>query len=130
MYDKDKANLQSFDNIKEIMFLNSDSEFELAENLTLSSVYNPFCDFEKFGLRYNYLSDLYKKECENDIRSMLNWVFKIHCKFSKGDIENLANREFAIYFWSKYLIKKDVNIAIIRDYINEGLFDEVACVPH
>jgi glutamate 5-kinase len=59
--------------------------------MTEGSLYKPFCDFEKYGLDYDYISNSYLQECENDIRKLLNRVFKIHCDFEKDDIVHVAD---------------------------------------
>lgn len=129
MYLADKDNLKEFENITDILFLDSEGEFRVASELTEGSIYNPFCDFEKYGLDYAYLSYLYHTECPNDIRKMLNKIFKIHCDFEKEDIGNLSNREFAIYFWSQYLLKRDADISGIKRLIDDREFDSVSCIP-
>lgn len=97
--------------------------------MTEGSLYEPFCDFEKYGLDYDYISNSYLQECKNDIRKMLNRVFKIHCNFEEDDIVNLSDRDFSIYFWSQYLMKLDADIRGVKKLIDEGKFDSVACIP-
>ena len=97
--------------------------------MTEGSLYEPFCDFEKYGLDYDYISNSYLQECKNDIRKMLNRVFKIHCNFEEDDIVNLSDRDFSIYFWSQYLIKRDADISGVKKLIDDRKFDSVACIP-
>ena len=129
MYIADKDSLKEFDQISDILFLDSDDEFTDVSDMTEGSLYKPFCDFEKYDLDYNYISNSYLQECTNDIRKMLNRVFKIHCDFEKDDIENLSDRNFSIYFWSQYLIKRDANISGVKKLIDDREFDSVACIP-
>lgn len=129
MYNNDREILKQFDNITEVLFLDSNEEFCAAKDLTLGSIYAPFCDFERFGLDYQYLSESYKSECNNDIRKMLNRIFKIHCDFKKNDIEKLTNRDFSIYFWGQYLLKKDADISGIKEMLQDGAFDSFECIP-
>jgi len=129
MYIADKDSLKELDQISDILFLNSDDEFTDVSEMTEGSLYKPFCDFEKFGLDYNYISNSYLQECKNDIRKMLNRVFKIHCDFEIDDIENLSDRDFSIYFWSQYLIKRDADISGVKKLIDDREFDSVACIP-
>ncbi len=129
MYTEDKDTLKDFKNINEILFIDTADEFARVSELTEGSIYNPFCDFEKYGLDYHYISNLYDTKCENDIRKMLNKVFKIHCDFEKADIAKLSNRNFAIYFWSQYLLKRDADINGVKKLIEEREFDNVACIP-
>lgn len=129
MYIADKDSLKEFDQISNVLFLDSDDEFTDVSKMTEGSLYEPFCDFEKYGLDYDYISNSYLQECKNDIRKMLNRVFKIHCNFEEDDIVNLSDRDFSIYFWSQYLIKRDADISGVKKLIDEGKFDSVACIP-
>lgn len=129
MYIADKDSLKEFDQISKVLFLDSDDEFTDVSKMTEGSLYEPFCDFEKYGLDYDYISNSYLQECKNDIRKMLNRVFKIHCNFEEDDIVNLSDRDFSIYFWSQYLIKLDADIRGVKKLIDEGKFDSVACIP-
>lgn len=129
MYIADKDSLKEFDQISNVLFLDSDDEFTDVSEMTEGSVYKPFCDFEKYGLDYNYISNSYLQECTNDIRKMLHRVFKIHCNFEENDIDNLSNRDFSIYFWGEYLVKRDADISGVKKLIDDRKFDSVACIP-
>ena len=129
MYNEDKDSFEEIGQISNVLFLDSDDEFTDVSEMTLGSLYKPFCDFEKYGLDYDYISNSYLQECKNDIRKMLNKVFKIHCDFEEDDIVNLSDRDFSIYFWSQYLTKRDADIRGVKKLIDEGKFDSVACIP-
>lgn len=129
MYIADKDSLKEFDQISNVLFLDSDDEFTGVSEMTEGSVYKPFCDFEKYGLDYDYISNSYLQECTNDIRKMLHRVFKIHCNFEENDIANLSNRDFSIYFWGEYLVKRDADISGVKKLIDDRKFDSVACIP-
>lgn len=129
MYNEDKDSFEEIGQISNVLFLDSDNEFTDVSEMTLGSLYKPFCDFEKYGLDYDYISNSYLQECKNDIRKMLNRVFKIHCDFKEDDIVNLSDRDFSIYFWSQYLMKLDADIRGVKKLIDEGKFDSVACIP-
>lgn len=129
MYNEDKDSFEEIGQISNVLFLDSDDEFTDVSELTLGSLYKPFCDFEKYGLDYDYISNSYLQECKNDIRKMLNKVFKIHCDFKEDDIVNLSDRDFSIYFWSQYLTKRDADIRGVKKLIEDRKFDSVACIP-
>lgn len=129
MFNADKDSLKEFDQISNVLFLDSDDEFSDVSEMTEGSLYKPFCDFEKYGLDYDYISNSYLQECTNDIQKMLNKEFKIHCDFEKDDIEKLSDRDFSIYFWSQYLIKRDADISGVKKLIEDREFDSVACIP-
>lgn len=129
MYNEDKDSFEEIGQISNVLFLDSDDEFTDVSELTLGSLYKPFCDFEKYGLDYDYISNSYLQECKNDIRKMLNRVFKIHCDFKEDDIVNLSDKDFSIYFWSQYLTKRDADIRGVKKLIEDRKFDSVACIP-
>lgn len=129
MYNADKDSLKEFDQIPNVLFLDSKDKFTDVSKMTEGSRYKPFCDFEKYDLDYDYISNSYLEKCTNDIRKMLNRVFKIHCDFEKDDIENLSDRNFSIYFWSQYLIKRDADISGVKKLIEDREFDSVKCIP-
>lgn len=129
LYNADRDNLKTFKNLDSIKLFSKDDEMEFPNRLTLGTSYNPFCEFERFGLEYDYLSDKYKVECKNDVRKMLNRIFNVHCNFKKDDIKNLPDRDFAIYFWSQYLIKREADITGVKKLIEDREFDDVTCIP-
>lgn len=59
MYIADKDSLKEFNQISNVLFLNSDDEFTDISKMTEGSLYKPFCDFEKYGLEYEYISNSY-----------------------------------------------------------------------
>lgn len=129
MYNVDRDSLNDFENLNDILLLDKDDEFCDASSLTLGSLYHPFCDFEKYNVGLRYLSDAYRNECVNDIRKMLNRKFKVHSDFKKTDVRYLAQRDFAIYFWTEYLKKKDADISGVKSLMEDGEFDNISCIP-
>lgn len=129
MYNADKDSFKEFDQISNVLFLDSHDEFTDVSEMTEGSLYKPFCDFEKYGLVHDYISNSYLQECTNDLRKMLNKYFKIHCDFEKKDIKNMSKRDFSIYFWSKYLVKRDADISGVKKLIEDREFDSIACIP-
>lgn len=55
--------------------------------------------------------------------------FRIHLIFEENDIDNLSNRDFSIYFWGEYLVKRDADISGVKKLIDDRKFDSVACIP-
>lgn len=125
----DKNNLKEIEQIENIKLLNRDDEFCDASSLTMGTIYNPFFDFERCGIEsLDYVSDTYKKECE-EYPGKLFRTLKVHCDFQEEDIELLRNRNCALYFWKTYLLKKDAAISRVKEFIEDGLFDKVTCIP-
>lgn len=133
MYKEDDTSLTNYaDSLKEVMILDENEEFASGAELTMSSVYNPFCDFQSYlPDSYTYTSDSYDTECEYYVGKLLRKYMDVHSDFKKSDIENLSDRLFSVYFWSKYLpLKKEKsNILGIKELIKDGLFNEIKCIP-
>ncbi len=108
--------------------------FQQATSLTISSVYNPFFDFEKCGVvELDYVSDEYSKKCSEYVGRFFRSL-NMHRDFIESDIKYLANRSCSIYFWTEYLEKQTeadtkTKIASIQKMITEHKFDDVSCIP-
>ena len=124
----EKDTLKEIKRIKEIKLLNKNNEFREAASLTMSSVYNPFFDFEGCGVETDYVSDKYDEEC-SEYTGKLFRTLEIHCDFKESDVEILKDRDCAIYFWSKYLTRKDISISRIKDIIDKNLLNNLQCIP-
>lgn len=125
---KEKDTLKEIERIKEIKLLNKNNEFCEATSLTMGSVYNPFFDFEGCGVETDYVSDKYNEEC-SEYAGRLFRSLEIHCDFKESDVEILKDRECAVYFWSKYLTRKDISISRIKDIIDKNLLNDLPCIP-
>lgn len=124
-----KDSLKDIENIENIYLLNRDNEFCEPTVLTMGSAYNPFFNFEKCGITtLEYVSDSYLSNCD-EYPGKLFRALKVHCDIQKDDLSLLENRDCAVYFWSKYLIKKEASISRIKDFISDNLFDDIACIP-
>lgn len=124
-----KDSLKDIENIENIYLLNRDNEFCEPTVLTMGSAYNPFFNFEKCGITtLEYISDSYLSNCA-EYPGKLFRALKVHCDIHKDDLSLLVNRDCAVYFWSKYLIKKEAAISRIKDFISDNLFDDIACIP-
>ncbi|MGL4994177.1 MAG: sacsin N-terminal ATP-binding-like domain-containing protein [Bacteroidales bacterium] len=130
LYEYDKEKLNTYGDIKEIKLLDKSNKLCNSSDLTMGTIYNPFCDFEKYKIDdLDYLSDSYKKECSNDVRKLFNNIYNVHCNFKKTDIAYLENREFSIYFWCTYLNQRTADKRGIKDLIETNELDKIACIP-
>lgn len=124
-----KDSLKDIENIENIYLLNRDNEFCEPTVLTMGSAYNPFFNFEKCGITtLEYVSDSYLSNCD-EYPGKLFRALKVHCDIQNDDLSLLENRDCAVYFWSKYLIKKEASISRIKDFISDNQFDDIACIP-
>lgn len=125
----DKDSLKVLNRIEEIMLLNKNDKFRSASELTMGSVYNPFFDFEVCGIdSLEYVSDAYNEKCSEYVGRIFRDL-NVHCDFQENDINFLEKRPCAIYFWSRYLLKKEASISRIRQFVTDNKFDDVACIP-
>ena len=130
---KELANLNkaySFDRslISKIHFKTKAGEYLTASEITMGSVYKPLCDFESNGITtLKYLTESYITE---DNKDLLDDLFRdkteIHRRFEEADIPLLETRQFAVYYWSRLF---SLSRFIYQEWIEEGLFDNVRCVP-
>lgn len=123
--------LGEYKELDNILVLSDKEEYVDAKTLTMSSIYNPFCDFQKNGITsIKYTSDNYSINCKNYVGKVMRSL-GVHCDFRKGDIEHLTNREFAFYFWTKYLQSKADRDSLdkLAEYIKSKEFSETACIP-
>lgn len=123
--------LGKYKELDKVLVLDANEEFVDAKALTMSSIYNPFCDFQKNGITsIKYTSDSYSTNCKNYVGKVMRFL-GVHCDFRKGDIEHLINREFAFYFWTKYLQSKADKDSLdkLAEYIGSKEFYETACIP-
>ena len=110
-----------------------DREYQLlsSEKLYLGSKYECKCDFEKFGIKKNYVSNDYlkygkAKECTYLLRTLIG----CQDRFTEVDINYLTSRDFSIYFWCKYVGSKDITIiSAINSLVKEGKLNNIACIP-
>jgi hypothetical protein len=132
MYDNDRFSLDVFDDLQKVLLLDNNEHFVSPEILTLSSVYNPYCDFQQNMIdQLRYTSDTYKEECTLYVGKIFSKIFKVHHDFVKADARFLTNRQFSIYFWSKYLpLKRERgSLQRIKEYMEDNTFNEFACIP-
>lgn len=114
----------------------SDSTFAISD-LTLSSAYATntmlksigMCDYQGHGIKIlRYLSDEYTKDSDADTIASYVKSIGIHYGFEKENVALLANREFAIYFWTEYIRSNNVR-EHINSLLRDGAFKGKACVP-
>lgn len=123
--------LGEYNELDNILVLSEKEEYVDPKTLTMSSIYNPLCDFQKNGITsIKYTSDSYSTNCKNYVGKVMRSL-GVHCDFKKGDIEHLTNREFAFYFWTKYLQSKADRDSLdkLAEYISSKEFSETACIP-
>ncbi|SKC41959.1 hypothetical protein SAMN06298215_0773 [Bacteroidales bacterium WCE2008] len=130
---KELANLNkaySFDSgiISKVYFKTKVGEYLSASEITLGSVYKPRCDFESNGITtLKYLTESYITEDNKDLlEDLFRDKTEIHRRFEEEDIPLLETRQFAVYYWSRIFPRGRTDY---QDWIEEGLFDEVRCIP-
>ena len=132
MYEMDKTSLDKFENISGILILDNNGDFTKANELTLSSVYKPYCDFQKYGITsLMYVSDSYSEHCSSNLSKLFSRVFNVHHDFVETDAQYLTEREFSIYFWTKYLVAKQErrHLNRVKELLDSHAIDELACIP-
>ena len=122
-------------NVKEILLFGKDNEFHKATELTEGSAYEPRCDFERFGIEFNYLSDNYisfENSSTKDFRRLFTDM-GVTYDFQYSHIGCMCdNYEFTVYFWSEYLTqfanRTHITAGGIHGTIAQGL-NKAATIP-
>ena len=129
IYEDDRTDIDRFLQPDRLKLFGKDGMLHPASELTVGSAFGPTCDFEKyFPSGRQYLSDSYLEQCGREVCSTLQSVLPLHSGFEQGDIKSLSDRKFAVYFWTEYLKVPD-NIERVRPWMEEGLFNDVPCIP-
>lgn len=109
-------------------------EYLLGKDITMGKAYQPFCDFESYGIELYYLSESYQAKCsEAKVPAFLRINFALHHDLKESDFKYLAkNWEFAVYIWSDYLTSKygkNYTIPHLGGFIRDHKLDDIACIP-
>ncbi|MDR2407067.1 MAG: hypothetical protein LBE13_03005 [Bacteroidales bacterium] len=124
-----RESLKEIERIEEIYLLDRNDEFCEPSKLTMGSIYKPFFDFEVCGINsLDYINNSYSCKC-SEYPGRLFRALNVHCDFLEDDINLLTNREFSLYFWGKYLTKKEASISRVKEIISNNLLDDLACIP-
>ena len=125
----ERESLKEIERIEDIYLLNKDDDFCEPSTLTMGSIYKPFFDFERCGINsLDYVNNSYSSKC-SEYPGRLFRALNVHCDFLQDDINLLTNRECSLYFWTKYLTKKEASISRVKDFISDNLLDDLACIP-
>ncbi len=92
--------------VKEILLKGKDNKYHKPQELTEGSIYHPRCDFERFGIPLNYISEDYLSQENPDIRmfSKLYTDMGVIYDFHSLHIPYMCNNyPFSVYFWNEYL---------------------------
>ena len=114
---------------KRIKYLVKSNEtiYKFADELTLGTAYSPTCDFEANGVtELSYLSDAYIFEGNKDIIKQYFKAENLHQNMTREDLNCLANRTFACYFWSKCFSRR---LSEYETWIEEDRFKNLVCIP-
>lgn len=116
--------------IKQIQLLNDQEQLCPAKDLTLSSVYNPFFDFQRCGLNLVYTSDSYKDNCAAGVGNFMGFL-GVRRDIQKEDVNLLENYQVALYLWIDYINQrsKDERIKHLQGLIKEKHLDNIRCIP-
>lgn len=104
-----------------------DDSYKQANQITLSSIYSPVCDFEANGVTdLDYLSDEYIFEGNRDIIKSFFKARGLHHQVTIDDLQFLSDRAFACYFWT-YCFQR--RISEYENWIDGGKFNDIVCIP-
>lgn len=119
----------SSDLLDEILYLvkGKDAIYKPGSEITLGRAYSPICDFESNGVtELDFLSEDYIFEGNKDTIKSFFKDRGLHHTVLEADLQYLANRAFACYFWASCFSRR---ISEYEDWIERGLFDDIVCIP-
>ncbi len=119
----------SSDLLDELLYLvkGNDAIYKPGSEITLGRAYSPICDFESNGVtELDYLSEDYIFEGNKDTIKSFFKDRGLHHTVLEDDLQYLANRAFACYFWASCFSRR---ISEYEDWIERGLFDDIVCIP-
>lgn len=125
----DFETIKTFKDLSYLKLLDRDDYYTSPKDLTLGSLYNPACHFEKHGIKddITFLSNRYAElGISETFSNFAKKVLKCHYLFDESDLIYLSNYRFCIYFWAEYAPK---HFDYIEGLIEDGKFDDVQCVP-
>lgn len=117
-----------------IFLLSSEDEWKYPKELTLGSLYKPFCDFEANGIgtdKLKFLSNEYGVDLTKPLRDSFPLL---HRNFERADIHLLEDTTFVRYFWCEYLFSgknpnRNQNLAHIESLLRDKSFRDRPCIP-
>ena len=124
----DIETLKRFDNLGNVRLLDRKANYVTPSELTLGTLYKPECDFEKFGIECDYISDKYSAVgIETSLITLISkGILNVHYKFTKEDISYLVSYDFALYFWRDYVRSHQIEVS---EWIEGDLFTNIVCIP-
>ena len=124
----DIETIKSFESVGELKLLDRDDNYLTPFDLTFGTLYEPECEFEKYGIDFTYISNKYLESGVGDALKLLvrRGIFDVHYKFESTDIEYLSSYEFSLYFWQEYVWSHQSDVL---EWLNQALFDNKNCVP-
>ena len=109
-----------------LMLFSTDDSLVKSTDLTLSSAFNPDCDFMAGGVdEIDYVNERYAS-LSSGMRSLFTSEFGVIDGFFEDDLKFLQHLRFAEYFWNIYAPSHPGNL---RDILVEENLRDLCCIP-
>lgn len=109
-----------------LMLFSTDDTLVKSTDLTLSSAFNPDCDFMTGGVDgIDYVNEKYAS-LSSGMRSLITSEFGVIDGFYEDDLSFLEHSRFAEYFWNTYAPSHQ---RILEDILVEDKLRNLCCIP-
>lgn len=108
------------------LFSTLETDLYDAGTLTLSTAFDPCCDFMACGVDdIDYVSEQYASLCP-EIKDFFVSELEVMDSFRKDDLQYLTNRTFAVYFWEQF---SPLNKDLLETILTEDNLKDRVCIP-
>lgn len=125
-YNRDSEGVDSLIGNNTILLYNDKDILVPSQNLYLSSVYHPACDYMSYGVSdLKFVSEDYTVFSNESFNRFFKRL-QIKDSFTSQNFTQLANIRFAIYFWNDYARKNEIQL---KDLLIEENLRNIPCIP-
>ncbi len=114
-------------NMDTIKLYTTDGKIAGSNNLYLSTMYNPDCQFMANGIKeLTFVSEEYAKYGCLEVGRLFTRLLGIKQYFTLNCLRLLKNETFAVYFWKEYAPPRE---RILSDIVTEETLKTIPCIP-
>lgn len=126
-YNRDPEGIANLIVGNQVVLLYNEKNILVSSNtLYLSTAYHPDCDYMAHGVAdLDFVSEDYSIFSEESFKRFFR---RLHVRdsFASYNLAQLANEQFAIYFWNVYAPKNEI---LLKDILNEDNLKNTPCIP-
>lgn len=126
-YNKDVDGIEKLlEGTPALLLYNSNDLLVASHTLYLSTAYHPSCDYMANGVSdIDFVSERYVEYSQQSYNRFFRYN-NIKDTFSLRNLPQLANEQFAIYFWKTYAVKNEL---FLKDILIKDNLKGIPCIP-